>query len=52
MIESVDEGVGHIMCTLDEFGLSENTLVVFTSDNGGEMCDHQRSFAGGQVDAL
>jgi len=25
------------LCTLDEFGLSENTLVVFTSDNGGEI---------------
>lgn len=37
MIESIDEGVGHIMRTLDEFGLSENTLVVFTSDNGGEI---------------
>ncbi len=37
MIESVDEGVGHIMHTLDELGLSENTLVIFTSDNGGEI---------------
>ncbi len=37
MLESVDEGVGRIMRTLDEFGLSENTLVVFTSDNGGEI---------------
>ena len=37
MIESIDEGVGHIMRTLDGFGLSENTLLVFTSDNGGEI---------------
>ena len=37
MLESVDEGVGHIMRTLDAFGLSENTLIVFTSDNGGEI---------------
>ena len=37
MIESIDEGVGHIMRTLDALGLSENTLLVFTSDNGGEI---------------
>jgi arylsulfatase A-like enzyme len=35
MLESVDDGVGKIMNVLDELGLAENTLVVFTSDNGG-----------------
>ena len=35
MIESVDQGVGRIMKKLDELGLAENTIVVFTSDNGG-----------------
>jgi arylsulfatase A-like enzyme len=35
MIKSVDESVGRVMATLDELGLAENTLVVFTSDNGG-----------------
>lgn len=35
MIASVDESVGRIVKTLDELGLSESTLVVFTSDNGG-----------------
>ncbi len=35
MIYSVDESVGRIMKTLDELGLADNTLVVFTSDNGG-----------------
>jgi arylsulfatase A len=35
MIESLDEGVGRIMQTLKEQGLLENTLVIFTSDNGG-----------------
>lgn len=34
MIEEVDWSVGEIMRTLDEQGLSKNTLVVFTSDNG------------------
>ncbi|MHC4742897.1 MAG: sulfatase-like hydrolase/transferase, partial [Planctomycetota bacterium] len=36
MIESIDDGVGMIMEKLDELGLSENTIIVFTSDNGGE----------------
>ena len=35
MIASVDESVGRIVATLDKLGLSENTLVIFTSDNGG-----------------
>lgn len=35
MVESVDESIGRLMDTLDELGLAENTLVLFTSDNGG-----------------
>ncbi|MFP6877144.1 MAG: sulfatase [Roseibacillus sp.] len=35
MVESVDESVGRVMETLDELGLTEKTLVIFTSDNGG-----------------
>jgi arylsulfatase A-like enzyme len=35
MIASVDESVGRIMATLDKLGLAENTLVIFSSDNGG-----------------
>lgn len=35
MIASVDESVGRITATLDELGLSSNTLVIFSSDNGG-----------------
>ncbi|WP_422927208.1 sulfatase [Singulisphaera sp. PoT] len=35
MIASVDESVGRIVKTLDDLKLSENTLVVFASDNGG-----------------
>jgi arylsulfatase A-like enzyme len=34
-LESIDEGVGMILATLRELGLERNTLVVFTSDNGG-----------------
>lgn len=35
MVQHVDESVGRIVRKLDELGLSENTVVVFTSDNGG-----------------
>lgn len=35
MIESVDESVGRIASKLNELGLSENTIVIFTSDHGG-----------------
>lgn len=35
MIESLDTNVGTLLRALDELGLRENTLVVFTSDNGG-----------------
>jgi arylsulfatase A-like enzyme len=35
MIQALDRSVGSIMQTLRENGLEENTLVIFTSDNGG-----------------
>ena len=35
MVESVDDAVGMIMDTLKETGLAKNTLIIFTSDNGG-----------------
>lgn len=35
MIRSLDRGVGEVMAALKENGLDENTLVMFTSDNGG-----------------
>lgn len=35
MIESVDESVGRVLNTLRELGIENNTVVVFTSDNGG-----------------
>ena len=34
MIERMDEGIGRILETLDKDGLSESTIVAFTSDNG------------------
>ncbi len=34
VVEEIDHGVGQIVTTLEEEGLAENTIVVFTSDNG------------------
>lgn len=35
MIEKMDQGVGKILDALDSLGVAQNTLVLFTSDNGG-----------------
>ncbi len=37
MVESVDDAVGVIVTTLEELKLTEKTLIIFTSDNGGLM---------------
>jgi arylsulfatase A-like enzyme len=35
MLAAVDEAIGQIVATLEETGQRENTLIVFSSDNGG-----------------
>jgi len=35
LVEAMDDAVGVVLNALDELGLAENTIVVFTSDNGG-----------------
>jgi arylsulfatase A len=35
MVESVDESVGRLIQTIKDLGLDQDTLVIFTSDNGG-----------------
>ncbi len=35
LVESVDDSVGRILRKLEELKLSENTIIIFTSDNGG-----------------
>ncbi len=37
MIEKVDQSLGRLLAVLDDLGLSANTLVIVTSDNGGLM---------------
>ncbi len=35
MVEAVDQAVGQVLAKLDELGLTDRTVVLFTSDNGG-----------------
>ena len=35
MLRGLDRGIGQVLNALEENGVSENTLVIFTSDNGG-----------------
>ncbi|MBN1422231.1 MAG: sulfatase [Planctomycetes bacterium] len=37
MVESVDQAAGKILASIDETGIAERTIVIFTSDNGGLM---------------
>ena len=36
MVERVDQGIGEIMTALDRAGVADNTMIIFTNDNGGE----------------
>ena len=37
LIEHMDHGIGQVLDALDVSGLADNTIVVFTSDNGGKL---------------
>jgi len=41
LIEGLDQSTGELLALLDELGVAENTLVVFTSDNGGLSHDRR-----------
>jgi arylsulfatase A-like enzyme len=50
MIHHMDEGIGAVMDALEAGGLAEDTLVVFTSDNGGERFSDNWPLVGGKMD--
>lgn len=52
MIEAMDAEVGRVLETLKRFGLKENTIVVFTSDNGGERFAKTWPFSGQKSELL
>jgi N-acetylgalactosamine-6-sulfatase len=46
MIEQMDRRIGDLLQALDDFSQSENTLVVFASDNGGTRSARNAPFSG------
>jgi arylsulfatase A-like enzyme len=50
MIRQMDEGIGALMAALRRLGLERDTLVVFTSDNGGERFSDTWPLVGGKMD--
>ncbi|HEV2834306.1 MAG TPA: sulfatase [Pyrinomonadaceae bacterium] len=52
MVRILDEGVGRVMKALKATGLDRNTLVIFTSDNGGERFSYEWPFSGSKGDLL
>jgi arylsulfatase A-like enzyme len=46
MISMVDDAVGRVLRRLTELGVAENTIVIFTSDHGDFMGDHQLMLKG------
>jgi arylsulfatase A-like enzyme len=50
LMSRVDAEMGRLMAFLDESGLAERTLVIFTSDHGEELGDHWLIGKGGYFD--
>ncbi len=50
MIRQMDEGIGALLDALADEGLARDTLVVFTSDNGGERFSDNWPLVGGKMD--
>ncbi|MDA0348082.1 MAG: sulfatase-like hydrolase/transferase [Verrucomicrobia bacterium] len=50
MMQHMDAKVGQVLNKLDELGIAENTLVLFTSDSGAAWEGHIGSLKGGKTD--
>ena len=49
MVRSMDEGIGRVLDALRRRGLERDSLVVFTSDNGGARFSHMGPFSEGKM---
>ena len=52
MIHHMDEGIGRVLEALDRAGIGDDTVVVFTSDNGGERFSDTYPLMGKKMDLL
>jgi arylsulfatase A-like enzyme len=52
MIESMDGAIGRVLKALDDNRLTNNTVVIFTSDNGGERFSDTWPFTGRKMELL
>ncbi|MGH8548654.1 MAG: sulfatase-like hydrolase/transferase [Methylococcales bacterium] len=52
MMKSMDDGIGKVLKALGDAGLERSTLVIFTSDNGGERFSYNWPFSGQKWDLL
>lgn len=52
MVQVMDNGIGRVIQALREAGIDRDTLVIFTSDNGGERYSKNWPFVGRKVDLL
>jgi arylsulfatase A-like enzyme len=49
MVYSVDESVGRVLAVLDELNLADNTVVIFSGDNGGVGGYAREGIKGGEI---
>lgn len=49
MMEALDDAVGNILKALDDAGIAQKTVVIFTSDNGGERYSDNGMYRGGKM---
>ena len=52
MVESLDASIGRVLKALEDKGLAQNTIVIFTSDNGGERFSNNWPLSGQKTELL
>jgi arylsulfatase A-like enzyme len=52
MVVALDASIGRVLKVLEQKGLAENTIVIFTSDNGGERFSKTWPFSGQKTELL